>query len=509
MSLRAPLARPLPLACVAGAVLAAAMSLPALWWAPLNIDEDVTLRIAPHSFAAIVDAVFGERGGGPAHFLLTHATLEWPGGLLGLRLPSLLALVAALPAAAILGVELVGRTEAAIAVVALGAAPLAVAYATFGRPHTLFLAAVLWATVAALRAARLGGARRWILAGVLLGVLPYVHPTAPLYAATAFAGALVWARGPVRAVARGAASGAVAAVVVALPYFLHALDVLGERYGLAAGNEPRTYTGRSVMAEAVAAVAPAPYLVNTFTVLAAVGLIAIARSRPRAAIVLAVVIVAPVLFFGTVSGTANSAIFFRRYMLPALPAFLLTVAAGIVVLRRVAGTAVAAVAVAAVLALELRADVVRLARLHELRLGAVTEAVASSPNAVVVGASGVVGPRAHVGQLTVARPPALLPRYLELRGAATETSCMPAGERRRGIWLVYTGPEGTADSAADAIRRIRDVEVEAVAGRYVLVRTRRPVELHDLVALGARVSREWPDAAGDGSTTVCSANTAS
>ncbi len=49
------------------------------------------------------------KGGGPVHFLLEHLFLQWPGGIEGLRLPSLAAFLVALPAAGLLANRLAGR----------------------------------------------------------------------------------------------------------------------------------------------------------------------------------------------------------------------------------------------------------------------------------------------------------------------------------------------------------------------------------------------------------------
>ena len=82
----------------AAAALAAALAVRAVWWAPLNVDEELTRRIASEPLGTIFHVVSTQRGGGPLHFWLEHFTLRWPGGLVGLRVPSLLFLIAALPA---------------------------------------------------------------------------------------------------------------------------------------------------------------------------------------------------------------------------------------------------------------------------------------------------------------------------------------------------------------------------------------------------------------------------
>ncbi len=208
-------------ATAAAGVLISFFGLRAVWRAPLNVDEELTLRIARESFGSIFHIVARQRGGGPVHFWLEHVTMSWPGGLVGLRLPSLLFLLAALPAVALIAKELAGRAAAAATVLLLASAPLAISYASFGRPHMMLLAWIEWGTLLGLRAARRTDTRLWIAAGAVLGSSVFVHPTAPLYALTAFAAVLVYARRP-----RAAWPGAVALAVTLVPYYAATLHVL-------------------------------------------------------------------------------------------------------------------------------------------------------------------------------------------------------------------------------------------------------------------------------------------
>src|SRR3954470_19425450 len=77
------------------------LALRAVYRSPLNVDEELTLRIARQSFGSIFGTVRG-RGGGPFHFWLEHFTTDWPAGLTGLRLPSIVFALAALPAVALI-----------------------------------------------------------------------------------------------------------------------------------------------------------------------------------------------------------------------------------------------------------------------------------------------------------------------------------------------------------------------------------------------------------------------
>ena len=104
----------------------------------------------------------------------------------------------------------------------------------------------------------------------------FVHPTAPLYALTAFAGALVFAPRSPRLVAREAWPGAVALLLTFVPYYVRTLHVLGDRYGVGSGQaRGRTFSGRPVWEDALHFVAPGRHDLNYFTVLALIGVVAL------------------------------------------------------------------------------------------------------------------------------------------------------------------------------------------------------------------------------------------
>ena len=116
----------LALALSAGAALA----LPALWWEPLHLDEAITIDYARRSYASIVTDVFLDRGGAPLHFFVEHVTLAVPGGIEGLRLPSVVFFLCSLVLAAVFARELAGEGVALLTPVLLAVAPLGVSLAT-------------------------------------------------------------------------------------------------------------------------------------------------------------------------------------------------------------------------------------------------------------------------------------------------------------------------------------------------------------------------------------------
>ena len=481
-----------------------------MWWSPLNVDEELTLRVAQFSFAHVFHIVSSERGGGPLHFWLEHFVQGWWPGLPALRVPSLVFLCLALPAVALVARELAGVEAAAAVVLLTAVSPIPISYATFGRPHTLLFAWLMWGTVLALRAARRGGRWWWVAAGAVLGSSVFVHPTAPLYALTAFGVALVYARRPPRELAREAWPGVVALVVTFLPYYVKTLHVLGDRYGVGSGRAgSRTFTGRPVWEDALRFVAPGNHDVNYFTALAAVGIVALALARRwRVLLVCALTVAAPVVFFSVIPANGDSALFFDRYMIPVTPAFLVVVVAGCAILARLAGPLrfpVLALLVAGLLVVELRYDLSRRHDVASIDLGAVTHAVArEAPGSVLFGSTGTSG--AAFASFDYGHPANILDHYVALRvdglRLVDDDSCarvapflLGSPTPVHGMWLFFAVAPSEQQAAARAFAGFRRlVTVARPTRRYFVVRSRSAAPPRELVELGERLRRAWRQA---------------
>jgi hypothetical protein len=490
----------LPAAVVAAAAALIWLALPTVWWGPLNVDEELTLRLGDYSFAHIFDIVSTKRGGGPIHFWLEHYLLQaWP-GLPALRVPSLAFLCLALPAVALIARRLLGEEEAAGVVVLTALSPIPVLYATFGRPHTLLFAWLMWGTVLALRAADCRDRRLWVAAGVVLGLSVFVHPTAPLYALTAFAAAWLYAPGSVRERVADAWPGAFALVVTFAPYYLKTLHVLSDRYGVGGnGTSGRTFSGRPVWEDALHFVAPGGGKLNYFTVLAAVGVVAmLLRRRYRLLLFCAVTVAAPVVFFSVVPTSGDSALFFDRYMIPVTPAFLVVVCAGVFALAAFAGRLrflVAAALVAGLVVVEVRADLSHRRDTRAIGIDSIVAAVAHEPpGTVLFGSTGSQG--ANFVTLDYGHPANLLDRLVSLRVPSLthvdDETCenlrpflASGSEPRYGLWLFYAAlPEETAAAA-------KALDAAPIAGRYFAVRSARPLPPRALVREGIRLRLAW------------------
>ena len=465
------------------------------------MDEELTLRLGDFSFRHIFHIVSTQRGGGPLHFWLEHFLVGWWPGLPALRVPSLVFLCLALPAVALIVRRLLNDDGAAAAVVLLTAAsPIPVLYATFGRPHTMLFAWLMWSTVVALKAAVDGSRRLWIVAGALLGLSVFIHPTAPLYALTAFAAALVFAPRAPRAVAREAWPGVVALLVTFVPYYVRTLHVLSDRYGVGSGQaQGRTFSGRPVWEDGLHFVAPGRHDLNYFTVLALIGVVALlVRRAHRTLAFCALTVAAPVLFFSFVPASGDSALFFDRYMIPVTPAFLTIVLAGCLAIARWAGRwsfVVLVLLVAGLLAVEIRYDVHHRDAVHRIGVDAVTQAVAREPKgSVLFGSTGTSG--ALFSSFDYGHPANILDHLVALRVSSVQLvdddSCEraepflhgPSG-KRFGVWLFYAASRGEATAGARALG------VAPVGGHYFVVRSARPESPRALIREGLLLRGRW------------------
>jgi hypothetical protein len=496
--------RPRRIGLLAACALGLAAALPAVWWEPLHLDEAVTLTFAHGAPWNIAKAVFIDRGGAPVHFFVVSATRGWPGGVEGLRLPSLLCFLLALPLAGAIARKLADQAAALALPLLLALAPLAVELATFGRMYSLFLVCVLGATYLCLRAAASGDVRDWILAGAAAGALVYVHPIAPLYAPLVLATGLAVMPDPSRDLVRRIRPAVAATLVVALPY-LYALAVLRSRYHVGEAARVHTTAGRSVAEESLHALTPAHTTgAVIFGLLAIAGIAELARRRPRVALVLALWVVVPVAFFSLVPARTR---FFGRYLLPTLPFFLLSVIVGCIAIAQHLRwqRSVTLVLVAALLALEAVEVTHRDRTIRRLDLPRLVHAYAPYARGAVLFSS--------TGSPRTDRPPELLDDYvaLEAPGAARveelpaldprfETGLHAKGVARvrtflagdtaphTGIWIFRGKPRRVA---AAARRLAAAYAVRRPGSELLLVMTRQPEPPRALVEDGLRIRHAW------------------
>ncbi|MCC3653235.1 glycosyltransferase family 39 protein [Streptomyces sp. S07_1.15] len=180
-------------------------------------DESVTYQVAHRELQDIwrllseVDAVHG------LYYLLMKAVFTvWDGGLVALRLPSVLATALAAAGVAAIALRLAGARAAVFSGTVFAVVPMVQHYAQEGRSYALVCAAVTWACYLLLRGVEGGGARIWTAyAGVLL-VACWLHEFAILVLAAHGVTLLRSAAGPATRRAWLTASGRVGAGVLPL-----------------------------------------------------------------------------------------------------------------------------------------------------------------------------------------------------------------------------------------------------------------------------------------------------
>src|SRR5205085_7246231 len=98
------------------------------------------------------------------------------GGLIGLRLVSVLFAVAAIPVVALLGARLTDRTTALAATAIVSASWVLLFHGIYGRMYSLFLFTSALSFLALLHALDYGGRRPWALWGLAVLATVATHP---------------------------------------------------------------------------------------------------------------------------------------------------------------------------------------------------------------------------------------------------------------------------------------------------------------------------------------------
>jgi hypothetical protein len=289
------------------------------------------------------------------------------------------------------------------------------------------------------------------------------------------------------------------------------LHVLGDRYGVSSGAASgRTFSGRPVWEDALRFIAPGAHDVNYFSVLALIGLVALLiEHRYRVVVFCVLTVTVPVVFFSVVPASGDSALFFDRYMIPTVPAFLVLVMAGVVALARFTALVrfaaplrllVVAVLVGWLLIHELHYDLRHRDHTRAIGIEAVADAAARQPaGSVLFGSTGTSG--ALFSAFDYGHPANLLDRYVALSTPslqlADDDSCERAlpflqGEQtpRYGIWLFYAVAPDEQRAAAAALARTGAVIVRP-GPAYFLLRSPKRLAPAALIRLGRTYRLAW------------------
>lgn len=197
-------------------------------WPP-HEDEALALYVGQKSLRGLLATVLGERGGAPLHFVLSWLVAQVDGGLTALRLLSALFAVASVPLVALLGARLAGRTVGLAAAALASASWMLLFHGIYGRMYSLFLFTSALSFLLLLRAAEVGGRRRWAVWAASALVTVATHP----YGALVLAAQALWvalARARVREAVRAFA----AVGLLGTPFWIADL-VLAGRFDVGVG----------------------------------------------------------------------------------------------------------------------------------------------------------------------------------------------------------------------------------------------------------------------------------
>ena len=315
-------------------------------WPP-HEDETLALFTGRHSFGDVMRIVLGHRGGAPLHFVLAFLVAHLGGGLTGLRLFSALFAVASVPVVGALGTRLEGRTTGLAAVVLTSASWMLLFHGVYGRMYSMFLFTSALSYLALERALE-GGGRRWIWWALAVLATIATHPYGALVLASQGLYVLL------RRVRLREAIPVFAAVLLAGIPFWRTDFVLAGRFDVGVGGGGDKLGGPIPVLKYLWAVAGdlsvgyRPVLAALLLV-AALGLVLLARERPAGALLVGSVFVTPTFAF-LVARLGSQTSPESRHLIFALPFFSALLAVPIVRLGRHARLAPLAVLLALVCA---------------------------------------------------------------------------------------------------------------------------------------------------------------
>ncbi len=318
---------------------------------PLFVDEAVAGLVGGRPLGEVLGVVLGDRGGAPAHFVLSGLVLDVHASPDALRWLSVACAVLTVPLAYDLARRLGGATAGVAAATVVAASDMLGVYGSFARMYALY--ALVGALAADLFVVALGRRTwRWALAAAAgAWLLPAVHPYGVfLLVAEAAVAAVLWrGRSLVPALP-------VAAVALATLPFALADRRLAERFAVGSGSGHALGPVRAAryLGHALEEFGGAGGLVfAACALIAAVGAWTLLRERTAVAVVVAGALAGPpiLLVLSSTSRSSGLANLSTRHLVGALPlwAALLGVGLGRLLRARPPGIHVAVLALFALL----------------------------------------------------------------------------------------------------------------------------------------------------------------
>jgi hypothetical protein len=459
---------------------------------PLRVDEAAHSYGLPTSASlstVLKSALAGH--GSPLFALLQWLTVRSPGGVLGFRVVSLIAILVALPAFMLLASRIFSRVLSSVALLVFAVTPAVIAASTAGAGYATALAVTMWGFWGVLRLLERPSSWRVVAAGVVLGAVSFVYPLGLVYALLIVVAAL--ALRPKAAPAPGRLD----LVELGVPWL--AFTALGPLLGWLLGpySSPVVFSN-GISAVKVTIMAMLGYRYAYILVgLAVLGLCADLRARPWRAAFLAVWAVVPMLLVSFVQYGAATA---TPYLLVSLPAFVLLVVRGMFALGSPLRSPIPAVVVlAAVLvgiyAVSANSETKGLEATH---LPALARAVSAARPSVLLFSDGDLAAPGDAGWpygFTAGKPPALIDAYVSLANGVPVGRLPGSGSVSRviGAWIFESPPASghVAAFALFATPAINGTVTRTVDDTYALVMNSRPLRQAGLLGLNKKLQEAW------------------
>ena len=308
---------------------------------PPHEDETLAFFVSHTSLRDMLGTVLGERGGAPLHYLLAYLAGQIDPGLTSLRLISVAFAVASMPAIAALVARLADRRTALLAALVAAASWTTLYHGIYARMYSLFLFTATLSLLLLLRALEQGTRGRWAAwAAATLALLATQPYGALVLAAEIVYVAVLRARRPL---SLRAPLIALAAVVVLAGPLWRTYALLASRFEVGLGE------GSSELGSPLEVLEYLWDVLGDFTsrsllvsvpivLIAALGLVALARSRPEAAVLTGVVVGVPALAL-LAAGSGPGVSLETRHLIFLLPFAAMAIAAGMLRIGSAAGRA--------------------------------------------------------------------------------------------------------------------------------------------------------------------------
>ncbi len=308
---------------------------------PPHEDETLAFFVSHESLGDMLRTVLGERGGAPLHYVLAYLAGLVDPGLTSLRLVSAAFAVASVPVIAALVTRLTDRRTALLATFVAAASWTMLYHGIYGRMYSLFLFTATLSLLLLLRAVERGTRGRWAAwtAATLALLATQPYGVLVLVSEIVYVAALR-ARRPLPLRAPGIAL--VAVVVLAGPLW-RTYALLASRFEVGVGERSSELGSPLDVVEYLWDVfgdftAGALVVSVPIALVAALGLVAIARTRPESALLAGAIVLVPALAL-LAAGSGPGVSLETRHLIFVLPFAAMAIAAGLLRIGSAAGRA--------------------------------------------------------------------------------------------------------------------------------------------------------------------------